>query len=471
MGGRPLVEYEIKPSFEVIDWCGEKGEVVNIGRIAFPPRSAKQNAFSGRKVSFIFRGRGYRDPYSGFELRKGHVIALPVDVLSDVKITEVKLGSAWISKDFSDAEIEVIVYYEKEHKGERVRSRIKRHKSVSIASIENKSVVEVLSSLFSLPGEKIKYSNGWLGSRKRRDGYIIRKYELHIMDGKFVVKEEREENLYYAPIEILIQKLDRISATVYGYFTTSDSEIKERRSIFHPCLDDYFTVKPSESVRLFNMNSRKLRELLESGKIKIEEIIMRKVHSIFDGERQWRYVGWNGEMSFDEFLEEIKKYDIKRLEEQIEEKKKRLEEIESFMHYYANVSKEQIIQKFHRLWEVIDKDIVNIVDDRVWVKIINISITEASYSFSIVIPKKQVEIECYFFEAEDEYSEDEGDYEEHSTNWTEEQLWKQEIEKKQEIERLSKEIEQLVKKTEEIKQKDTRELYDDIVAFFSYLKK
>ena len=508
MGRRPLIEYEISPCFEVIEWQGEKGEVVDLGRIAFPPKSAKQKAFSGRKVSFVFRGRGYRDPYTGSELRKGYVIALPIDVLNDVEITEAKLGLAWISEDFSDVKIEMIVYYEKEHKGKRIKNEISHYKSVSIASIINKPVAEVLSSLFGVPQEKIKYRNVWLDTKKRRDGYVIKKCELRIVDGKFVVKDERKESLYYAPLEVLLQKIDTVSATVYGYFTTDNDVMQKRTSFIHPCLEDYFALDPLESAHTFDMHSEELRKLLKSGKLEIKEIIMRKVHTIFGGKREWKYDSWNGEMSFDRFLQELKDYDVNKLEEQLKNKENYLEEIHSYYkHYYVYFTKEKVVQLFQQLTHVsieekiiisftsdeyrteeeINRDyqkikqsikeILSQIDKGAWIKVLSIKgswdgmYNDSKEEISIIIPKKCTEIQVYHKRYTDGYEEESGEfinYEINRTELTEEQLRKQEMGRKQEVQRLNREIDELKKKIDEIKQKNPRELYNSIVRFFEF---
>ena len=476
MRGRPLIEREISPRFEVIEWNGDKGKVADLGRIAFPPRSATQKVFYGKKVSFVFRGMAYRDPYTGSELRKGHVIALPVEVLNDVNIIKAREGLTWISDDFSTVTFEMIFYYEREYRGQNIRGKIKYYKSVPIASVINKPAGKVLSRLFDIPEEKIEFSDGRCDLKEERDGYIIKRCELHIRDGKYILKEEQEEDLAYAPLDVLLQKLDSLSVKLYGYFTTDSETMQERRSFLHPCLDDYFTIKPSVSAYSFKMNSRTLSELLNSGKLEIKKIIMRKVHTIEEGQRYWEYTNWSGQMSFDDFLEELREYDILKFKEEIDKKTKRIEEINNFKHYYANLSKEHIIQKFHELWKVTHKGLVEDIDKRAWVKVLeekvgaDISYTEWSYDISIIIPEKQLEIKGYYSESDDEYACNKGgDYTREKTEITEKELRKQEAERKEEIEKLNKEIEELKERIEEYKKKNPRELYNNIVQFFSRL--
>ena len=524
MGGRrPPIEYDIPPCFEVIDWQGGKGQITGLGRIAFLPRSVKQG-FQGRKVSFVFRGRGYRDPYTGGELRKGYVIALPVEMLSDVKIISVKVDEVLFGESIDTVQIKIIAEYEREYKGKTIRGRINHYKSVPLHSVIDRPFKDVISELFpdviqKTPADKIDCYPAWLGERDIRDGYIVTHYELSYNknNGCLTLKTETKECLSYAPLEVLLNRFDSLKVKATAHYTIERGVVEKwKSSHLHKCLENYIWISPREPVfscKTFKLSLDEFHKLLNAGKIQITELKMRRIHDIWDGEYHSEFCYWekghlkdhSGYFSFDEFLNDLKEYDLKEIDEHISLDKKRLEEIESNMHFYVRMSKDKIAEMFQELTRVsvaekiivslssdeyrsdeeIEKDykemqeniseILEKIDKEAWVKVLS---RDAEWSgmyidseeeISILIPEKNIEVLVRHKRYTDGYEEESGEFIKYNTNETEiteAELESQEKEREQEIQRLNREIRELEEKKNLIEQKSPKDLYGDIVGFF-----
>lgn len=521
MSRRPPIEYEVSPCFEVINWQGEKGEVAGLGRIAFLPKSVKQE-FQGRKVSFIFRGRGYRDPYTGSELRKGYVIALPVEMLNDVRVVSVEVDEVLFGEGIDTVQIKMIADYEKEYKGGTIRGRVNYYETVALEKVINRPLKEVISELFSdviQKAEKIDCHPAWLGERDIRNGYIATHYELSYDEntGYLTLKTKSRECLSYAPLEVLLNRFDSLEVEAVAHYTIEKGVIERwKSSHLHKCLENYIWISPEKPVyscKSFKLSLDEFHELLSTGKIQVTELKMQRIHDIYHGVYKSEFCYWeeghlkehSGYFSFDEFLNDLKEYDLKEINEHISRDKKRLEEIESRMHYYIKMTKDEIAEMFRELTgvsmaekiiisfasgeyrsdEEIEKDhkemqkniseILEKIDREAWVKVLSRDADwsgmyiESKKTISIVIPEKNIEIVVRHKRYTDGYEEESGEFIKYKTNEveiTEVELERQEKEREQEIQRLNREIRELEEKKNLIEQKSPKDLYGDIVGFF-----
>ena len=452
---RKINSYNISPSIEVIKWEGEKGKDIE-GRIAFLPQNFSTKEFWGEKASLILCGKGYRDPYTGSVIKKGYVIALPLEMISNVKIISAS-PYLFLTKE-KKITIRMPVSYQVKYKNKIIENDVYYSKTFEIEKLKNKNVKEFLSGAFGIPKNKIQ-ARKTVTEEEYRDGYKKHKVIVSIENEKFIVKEEEYEDLRYAPLSVLLEKIPCLECEVIIQF----QERPYNEYLLNPHISKEIIISPRKPIFSyydFLIEPEKFLQLKKREKIKTHEITVKsKIEN-------------KEEMSFDEFLSELKDCEIKEIKEEIKEKEERLKEIEKYMHYYAYIPKTKIIKKFSHFYDVKEtKKVIDSLPENIWVKIredvgCDINYIDADYYVSIIIPHQKIDL--HFFYYSDKYGTKKGGESEIKiAETTEKDLKEQEKKRENETKNLKKEIEELEKKLNEIKQKNPRKVYKNIVNFLS----
>jgi len=511
---KKIIPYNVNSQFMKIEWNGDNG-IGEYGRIAFLPRSCKRKVY-GEKVSFVFRGVGYKDYPYHIEQRKGYYIALPVDYLNDVEL-KVELGDI-IVKEGNIFKLGAAFIYSKRYRDEIYSNKFYKYERISLRDIEGKNSADVISWLFNVDKSIVEVCDKKLCEFEERQGYVTYVYEVFTENNIFKIKKTGQyKNYRCMPFDQLLEEFKSLKVDVEAHYTKEPESLKREgweSSYLHECLENCVWVKIKEPICLdkcFKLTLDEFQNLREKSKIQIDELEMRKIHgksgsdyySIFhyweDGKLKKHY----GYYSFDDFLEQLRDYDKRKVEKEMEFAKKRLDEILQGMHYYVKISKEEILKMFQKLMKVsiteeiivamssdeyrkekeINEDykkmqeninkILQKIGKEAWVKVLSIkSICDGMYIESkeeISIINRENEIQIYHKRYNDGYEEESGEFikdDIRKREMTEEQLEKQEKERKQEIQRLKENIKSLEEKKKYLEKKSLKDLYNNIVKLF-----
>jgi len=350
---KKIIPYNVNPQFMRIEWNGDNG-IGEYGRIAFLPKSFKEKIY-GEKISFVFRGVGYKDYPYHIEQRKGYYIALPVDYLNDVEL-KLELGEI-IVKEGNVFRLEAVFIYTKKFKDKIYGSKFYKYERISLKEIEGKNSADVISWLFNVDKSIVEVCDKKLCEFEERQGYVTYVYEVFTENNIFKIKKTGQyKNYRCMPFDQLLEEFKSLKVDVEAHYTKEPESLKREgweSSYLHECLENCVWVKIKEPIYLdkcFKLTLDEFQNLREKSKIQIDELEMRKIQGMSGDDYSSAFHYWEGDKlrrhlgyySFDEFLQHLKEYDISGIKLEIDVLKQRIDRLKDIHNYYITLDKYEI---------------------------------------------------------------------------------------------------------------------------------